>query len=146
MRKGRPIGRGKGGGRPTVMTKEVVGLLRTALSNDLTIEEACSVAKISKDSYYERLKKDPKFADQMASAKLQPVFLAKKVLIQAIRDGNGTLALRFLERRMPERYGLRREHDENPLPPNTIVVLPGSHPHPRIIPQKNDPRSLVDFQ
>lgn len=131
-------GKRKGGGRPTVVTEKVVGILRTAFSHDLTVEEACELAKISKDAYYERIKKDPKFADEMESAQLIPMIVAKQTVMKAIKDGNVNVALRFLERRQSERYGPTevRQNEVN-LPPRMTVILPGSHPHPRIIPQEN---------
>lgn len=57
--------------RPTKIDEECIKKLHIAFSSDCTVEEACAYAGISPTIYYERLKKDPKFAERMdTSSKL----------------------------------------------------------------------------
>jgi len=39
-------------GRPTVITPDVVAALTEAFKLDVTVEETCQYARISKDTYY----------------------------------------------------------------------------------------------
>ena len=46
-------------GRPTVMTPEVIGKLEQVFAIDGSVEEACSYAYISRNTFYEHLKVNP---------------------------------------------------------------------------------------
>lgn len=137
MTTSRSIGKGKGGGRPRAVTPAIVQILTACFNHDFTIEEACSEAKISKVTYYAELKRNPKFLNEMARAQLVPILVAKRTIVTKIQNGDGNLALRFLERRQPERYKLRSDVEVE-LPPNITVVIPGSKPHPRILPDPKE--------
>lgn len=93
-------------GRPTKMTLEVVGKLSTAFRDDFTIEEACRYAGIHKDTYYEECKRNPVFADEMLRQQDYPLTAAKNKLVREMQSplADGTLALKFLERRQRDRY------------------------------------------
>lgn len=43
----------------------------------------------------------------------------------------------YLERKCPEEFSTRFVDDrtDNPLAEGTVIVLPGSKPHPRILPE-----------
>jgi hypothetical protein len=45
----------------------------------------------------------------MARAQHYPILIARRALFAQIKAGDGHLALRFLERREPERYRLHRD-------------------------------------
>ncbi len=52
------------GGRPTIMSEAVVFKLETAFACGANISEACLVASISRDCYYDFIKKMPKISDR----------------------------------------------------------------------------------
>lgn len=54
--------------RPTVMTEDVVRKLLEAFKLDVSVEEACLYARISKDTYYRKLKEDEEFSDEVERA------------------------------------------------------------------------------
>ena len=129
---GSPVKAQNRGGRPTKMTPEVVGKLREVFLLDYTVEEACDYAKIHKDTYYDHLKKNPEFSDEMARSQRGLVKAAKRaVAIEIYEKKNARIALDFLKHRQPERYRTRIE-DAAPIAGNITVILPGSKPHPRI--------------
>jgi len=51
------------------MTDEVVRKLTEAFKLDVTVEEACLYANISKDAYYRKLKEDEEFSDEIGHAR-----------------------------------------------------------------------------
>ena len=121
-------------GRPSRMTPEVVGKLREVFLLDYNVEEACQYAGIHKDTYYEYLKKNPEFSDEMAQAQRGLAKAAKRaVAIAIIEHKNARIALEYLKHRRPEEYRTKVE-DLAPIARNITVILPGSKPHPRIIP------------
>lgn len=92
------------GGRPRAITPEVVAKLIDGFHNDFTIEEACRNAGISKDTYYDELKRNPKFSDEMDRAQDYPFIMAKKNLLRAVKSGSASYSMSFLERRQRDRY------------------------------------------
>jgi hypothetical protein len=93
-------------GRPRKIDETVVGKLIEGFKDDFTVEEACRFAGIHKDTYYEECKRNPSFADEMDRAQDYPLILAKKWVLNAIRnpESDDGLALKFLERRQRDRY------------------------------------------
>lgn len=95
------------GGRPLKINETIVQKLVEGFKDDFTVEEACRYAGISKVTFYAECKRDPAFANEMDRAQDYPLVLAKKRMLQYInspREGFGTLALKFLERRQKDRY------------------------------------------
>lgn len=123
----------KGAGRPTTITEEKILILLEGLMYDFTLKEALTVAGIPKTNYHSRYNKDALFRERIARAEQYALTLSKKTMLQQIEDGDGALALRFLERRQPERYRTRIENENPPIPPMT-VILPGARAHPRFSP------------
>lgn len=129
-------------GRPPKINNDTVKKLEAAFTNDFTLEEAWDYAGISKQTYYNWIKKSPVFVDRMRRAQNYPLTLAKRSMITQIKgdpheplSGDGQLALRFLERRQPDRYRTKIEGDPLTLP-NVTVIVPGDKAHPRFRPQK----------
>lgn len=126
--------RTKSVGRPSVFTPDVLSKLEAAFCNDFTDQQALEHAGISSATYYRWLKHDDKFRERIRRAQSYPIILAKRAVIAAIKEGDGKLALRFLERRQAERYCSKTE-SLIPLPTHITVILPGSKQHPRFCPQ-----------
>jgi len=73
-------------GRPTVLTKEVLGKLEDAFANSFTDREACFYADISTDALYEYQKENPEFTDRKELLKLSPNLKAKETIVKALGD------------------------------------------------------------
>ena len=90
-------------GRPTKFTDECIRKLKEIFMNDGTVAEACLYAWVSTVQYYERLKVDEKFANEMKQAQMYAFVLAKKTLVKSMRSENEAIsqkgAVEFLKRR-----------------------------------------------
>lgn len=107
-------------GRPRKIDQKIIRKLVEAFKDDFTIGEACRYAGISTETYYQELKRNPGFSDEMTRAQDYPLAMAKKWMMRAIQgrsDGYGNLALKFLERRQRDRYTpkLTLEHEGSVL-------------------------------
>ncbi len=100
------------GGRPAVITDEVVRKLEQALRDGFSLSEACLVSGVSRTAYYERKATDEGFADKMELAKKYVTICAKKVVVQAIDEGNFNAAKWWLERRARDEFGLNAIDEE----------------------------------
>ncbi len=98
------------GGRPPAITSEVVRKLTEAFKLDMTVEEACTYAKISKDTYYRKCKADQGFSDEMERARQFATAKARRVVIEKMEDDGG-LALKYLERKRKGEFSPRIEQD-----------------------------------
>ncbi len=96
------------GGRPPAITPAVVRKLTEAFKLDMTVEEACLYAKISKDTYYRKCKADPGFSDEMERARQFASAKARRVVIEKMEDDGG-LALKYLERKRKDEFSPRFE-------------------------------------
>lgn len=92
-------------GRPTAITPEVVSKLVSSFSNGMSVREACWQSKISHETYYNRLRNDEQFADMMSKYQASPTTKAKKVIVDAINNGNISASKWWLERRAPDEFG-----------------------------------------
>ena len=91
-------------GRKRVIDADITRKLEEAFSMDCTIEEACAYAGISDDTYSRERKRDPVFAEKMDRAMQFPFVLAKKTVLQAMKDNDGALAMKWLKNRQRDRY------------------------------------------
>lgn len=95
--------------RPTIVTEDVVAKLEEAFKIGATPTEACNYANISRDAYYDRLKKDQTFSDRMDSAKEWPILAMKKVVVQKAVGGDEKSAMWYLERKKKDEFAPRQE-------------------------------------
>lgn len=89
----------------TKLTKHdenVVLLLEAAFHNAYNITEACEYAGISRTTFYEWLADDDIFSMRMSIAQGAPSKKAKEIVILAIKNGDSSLALRYLMLRDPD--------------------------------------------
>ena len=99
-------------GRPTKMTKIRLGKLREAFLWGCTDAEACLYADIHPDTLYEYQKKNPKYSEQKKTLKSNPVLIARKTVVEALKD-NPQLALRYLERKRSDEFSFKQTIDQN---------------------------------
>lgn len=95
-------------GRPSVMTQEVVRKLESVFVYDCTVEEACLYAGISRNTYYEFVKKYSDFQDRIEVLRNAPYLVARKTLVAAA-EHDASLALKLLERKRKMEWSLRTE-------------------------------------
>jgi len=86
----------------------IVRKLVEAFKNDFTVQEACSYAGISKDTFYRWKKENEEFSDEMERSKMFIATQAKKVIAKSIMEGSIKTSKWFLERR-DERYSTRQK-------------------------------------
>ncbi|OGJ84124.1 hypothetical protein A2529_05050 [Candidatus Peribacteria bacterium RIFOXYD2_FULL_58_15] len=98
------------GGRPTVMTSEVTAKLIEAFKLDVTIEEACTYAGISTDSYHRKVNNDEVFCGEMERARQFASWKARRSVIEGM-EHDPHLALKYLERKRKAEFSPRSEID-----------------------------------
>jgi|GEM_PF-2636379 len=100
------------GGRPTVITGEVVRKLEDAFKAGFSVSEACLASGISRAIYYEHKASNEAFSDKMELAQKYMTIRAKKVVVQAIDNGNFNAAKWWLEHRARDEFGQNAVDEE----------------------------------
>jgi len=98
-------------GRPTVVTREVVGKLEAAFSVGANDTEACAHAGISRDTYYSHRKTDSTFSDRIDALKEKLPLKAKSQLAALVTAGDPMTVKWYLERVRRKEFGTRHEID-----------------------------------
>ena len=109
--------------RPTVVTPEVVAKLEQAFAIDATVAEACSYADISRDSFYDYLKREPAFSDRIEELRQRPVLKARQTIVKAL-DTPGS-AQWYLGRKAKNEFAERIEKTGaggEPIAPDTEAI------------------------
>lgn len=91
------------------MTPEVVSKLESAFSWGCTDTEACIHAGISRETLYEYIRNNPKFADRKEQLKETPNLRARQVLNIALQQKDKQAAQWWLERKKKEEFSTRSE-------------------------------------
>lgn len=95
------------GGRPTVMNEATVNKLEEVFSLDGTVEEACFYADISRQTYYDYLKRYPEYIDRVDALRQKPVLKARQAVVRGLDSfDNG---LKYLERKKKLEFSTRTE-------------------------------------
>ena len=94
------------------LDEEKVQKLCDAFAIDLTIEEACDYADISKQTYFNWVEKKPQLLDRFDTFKSKLSIKAKYNIAQRIHAGDVPLSERYLARKQPDEYAdtLRIKH------------------------------------
>ena len=98
----------KKGGRPPVVTQEIVGKLEVAFSYDATVEEACLDAGISPDAYYDFTKKYPAFSVRVEALRKAPLYVIRKKIVQTAQH-DADLGMKYVERKNKMEFSTRTE-------------------------------------
>jgi hypothetical protein len=107
------------GGRPPVTTNKVTAKLVAAFQNGLNITQACLQAGISDDAYYNRMKSDQQFNEEMTKAKEFPSMLSRRVVVASIQKGNAKSATWWLAHKNRDEFSTKQEvKHELPEPDN----------------------------
>lgn len=86
------------GGRPTKMTEATLSKLESAFIYGCTDVEACFVADISHQTLYTYQEKHPEFLERKRRLKTSPAVSARRVVKQAIEDGDMKVATWYLDK------------------------------------------------
>lgn len=97
--------------RPTVMTKETIAKLEEAFAWGCTDREACLWADISEETLYSYQKKHPEFIKRKEGLKETPIMLARKTVVNAIKKGDRTMSLAYLDRKKKDEFSTKTEQD-----------------------------------
>ena len=106
-------------GRPTVVTPEILNKLEQAFLMGCSDLEACFIAGIGKTALYDYQKANPDFTERKEEMKQKPIILARTSVINAMKN-DGDLALKFLERKRKDEFGVKQTFDHTF---NTPVVI-----------------------
>lgn len=94
------------GGRPYAVDASTVIKLEEAFMLGCSVIESCFYAGISKETYYNWLELNPKFVGRIEALKANPTIIARNSVVSSLRH-DGELALKYLERKLPEEFSLK---------------------------------------
>lgn len=95
------------GGRPTVMTDEIIENLKQAFLMDCTDEEACQNAGISPGTLYNYQRENAWFLQEKELWKQNPFLKARQTVYNALNDPLN--ARWYLERKKKKEFSVRNE-------------------------------------
>lgn len=85
------------GGRPSVISDEILRKLEEAFGNGATDAEACGLAGISRSTLYLYCTQNQEFSDRKENLKSMPTYHAKVSILKAIK-ADPKVAMDYLER------------------------------------------------
>lgn len=94
-------------------TPEVLSKLEQAFAIGATNEEACFFAGIAPATLYTWHNADEALSERHKALKNKPVLQARKVVIDAMQNGDAGTAKWYLERQRREEFSTRTESDVN---------------------------------
>lgn len=94
-------------------TDENVGVLEKAFEDGASITEACRIAQIHRDTYYEWLKVYPEFSDKMKNAQDYPDVVAKMVVVRAMKNNDVDTAKWWNEHHVRDEFYKKQKNDTN---------------------------------
>jgi len=90
------------------MTEDRINKLVEAFAIGASDKEACAYAEISHQALYNYQEKHPEFVERKEALKHRPTLLARQSVVKGlVTDAN--LAMKYLERRLPNEFATRRE-------------------------------------
>jgi hypothetical protein len=95
--------RGDHRGRPTIDTPLTRQKIEEAASLDASVEEIAFYAGISRETYYQIIKKDKAFSDRILALRQRPVLKARQTVVQSLSDPQN--AFRYLEKKRKVEFG-----------------------------------------
>lgn len=110
------------GGRPTVMTKEVLAKLEEVFSMGGSDTEAAFYAGISVDALYGYQEKHPEYVKRKEALKERPILLARRTIIKSLDQTSN--AQWYLERKRKAEFSSRTEITGEDGKELGIVMLP----------------------
>lgn len=111
-------------GRPSKYTDEIIKSLVKSFEDGSTITEACNIAGISRQSYYDWMELHNDFSDKILIAQEYPDYVAKSLVVSAMKKGDVETGKWWLERRIKSEFSTRNEltgKDGSQLLPQPIL-------------------------
>ena len=104
-------------GRPSVDTPELRQKIEEVTALDASIEEVAFYAGISRETYYQIIKKDKEFSDRLVALRNKPVLKARQTAIQKLGESYQN-AMDYLKRKRKFEFGDNVDitSDHQPLP------------------------------
>jgi hypothetical protein len=99
------------GGRPTVMTPDVLRKLEHAFAIGCTDLEACLYANIGKSTLYDYQNENPEFLERKEILKINPVLKARTNVMASIESGDINDSKWLLERKKKDEFSVKTETD-----------------------------------
>jgi hypothetical protein len=96
-------------GRPSLDTPGVRSKIEEAAALDASVEEIAFWADISRDTYYEILKKDPAFSDRITKLREKPIIAARQRVVKGALESYGN-AMDYLKRKKRAEFGDNVDH------------------------------------
>ena len=97
------------GGRPTVMTSEVIKKLEIGFAKGLTDAECSDFAGISPATLYNYCNENPEFFEKKELLKHRPKINAKFNVAEAIEKGDVDLSKWYLERKAKDEFSTKQD-------------------------------------
>ena len=109
-------------GRPTKMTDETVMKLEQAFAIDATVEEACSYADISRNTFYVWLKEHEEYQDRIDELRQRPMLKARQTIVKSLDTPEG--ARWYLARKKKQEFSekIEQEHSNPDGNLKTIII------------------------
>ena len=95
------------GGRPTVITPEIIAKLEQAFSLGCSDLEACIYADIGKTELYDYQEKNPEFTERKEMLKQKLVLKARVVVAEALKNKDENTAKWYLERKARDEFSVK---------------------------------------
>ena len=110
-------------GRPTLMTPETLEKLELAFCQGFTDLQACIFANISRDVFYDYIKRNPSFGDRKEELKKMIDIEAKIKLVEAIKNGDMASVKFWLERKCKDEFSLKTETEHSGQIQSKVVYI-----------------------
>lgn len=85
-------------GRPTVMVDDTVKILEDAIKDGANVTQACDLANISRQTFYNHMREDEGFFYKICIAREFLKLKALKNVVKAIEEGDLKVSLWYLEK------------------------------------------------
>ena len=97
------------GGRPPVKIAITLKRLEDGFMTGFNIMEACLYAEVSREWFYEYIKKNKGFSDRIDMLKNKPSMIAKNNLLKKINAGDEAISKWWLERKNKDEFSTQVE-------------------------------------
>lgn len=111
------------GGRPSVLTEEVIKKLEQVFSLGGTDLEACFYADISHQTLYNYQNAHPEFVERKNALKEQPILKARQTVVKSLDDVQN--AQWYLERKAKKEFAQRTENQVDVVGTTLNIIVFG---------------------
>lgn len=141
----------RAGGRPTVITDDILSKLKAVLQRGISIKKACIYAGIGEKTFYRHYGNDSKFRQEIDNARNFATLAAGQIVVNDIVENKSVNTSKWwLERKDPEEFGFQSINQNNTVLNNQKNYVFMSNDELRMYIKDNsidkmDPMGLVDL-